>query len=153
MTVPGFEYIATLEIAVGAPVEVGAGHRMIPVLGGKVHGPRLNGTILPGGADWQRQEAGDMLRIGGRWVMETDDHVRVQVETPGIRRASIRRASSRAMSGLQAGHDVDSTQVYFRLTLNFIVEHESYEWLRQTIFIGLGTKRPQGVEIEVFALA
>ena len=120
---------------------------MVPVIGGRVRGPRLHGTILPGGADWQQQDGGDLLRIGGRWIMETDDRVRIQVETPGIR-----RASSHVRSQLLAGHDVDPAHYYFRVAPTFAATDNSYAWLRQTLFVGMGAKRRENVEIEVFAV-
>jgi hypothetical protein len=147
MMAPALEYVATFEIAVGAPLEAGAGGRMIPVLGGRVRGPRLNGTILPGGADWQQQDESDVLRIGGRWIMETDDGARIQVETPGIR-----RASSHVRSQLLAGHDVDPAHYYFRVAPTFAAANDSYAWLQQALFVGMGAKQPEAVKIDVFAV-
>jgi Protein of unknown function (DUF3237) len=46
------EVRATLE----APIMVGAApegtRRVVPISGGTFEGPRLRGTVLPGGADW-----------------------------------------------------------------------------------------------------
>lgn len=145
---PEFSHIATFEIAVGAPVDAGPGHRMIPVIGGNVRGSRLNGTILPGGADWQQPAAPGAVKIGGRWVMETDDHVRIQVETPGIR-----RASPEVLSELAAGRDIDPARYYFRVAPQFTVTDAQYSWLEQLLFVGLGAKRPSGVMIDVFSMA
>ena len=111
---PAFCHIATFEIAVGAAVDAGLGHRMIPVVGGIVRGARLNGTILAGGADWQQPGAPGAVKIGGRWVMETDDQVRIQVETPGIR-----RASPEVLSELAAGREIDPARYYFRVAPQF----------------------------------
>ncbi len=147
MTPAGLEFVATFEIEVAAPLEAGAGRRMIPVLGGIVRGSRLNGVILPGGADWQHQESPDVLRIGGRWIMETDDRVRIEVETPGIR-----RASAQVLSELLAGQEVDPSQYYFRVAPQFTLRSRHYQWLRDTIFVGLGAKRTKSVKIDVFAV-
>jgi hypothetical protein len=144
---PNLRYIAAFHIAVGAPVEAGAGGRMIPVLGGAVRGPSLNGTILSGGADWQQPGQAETVRIGGRWILQTDDGVPIQVETPGIRRASPEIAAA-----LAAGRDIDPSLYYFRVTPQFFVTEEKYAWLQQSLFVGLGAKQPKGVEIEVFAL-
>jgi hypothetical protein len=147
MTPADLEFVATFEIEVAAPLEAGAGRRMIPVLGGVVRGSRLNGVILPGGADWQHQESPDVLRIGGRWLMETDDRVRIEVETPGIR-----RASPQVLSELLAGQEVESSRYYFRVAPRFTLASSDYQWLRNTIFVGLGTKETEFVKINVFAV-
>ena len=120
---------------------------MIPVLGGTVRGSRLNGTILPGGADWQNPGAADAVSIGGRWVLETDDHVRIQVETPGIR-----RASADILSALAGGQDVDPARYYFRVAPHFKTAGPDYAWLGQSLYVGIGAKMPSGVRIDVFAV-
>ena len=54
---PGLTFLATIDVAVGQPIEVGEtaeGHRrIIPIIGGTVQGPALNGKVLPAGADFQ----------------------------------------------------------------------------------------------------
>jgi len=147
MLIPGLDYMATFEIEVGKPLEAGAGRRMVPVIGGRVHGPRLNGTILAGGADWQQEVVDDTLRIGGRWIMETDDHVRLQVETPGIR-----HSAAHVLSALLAGQDVDPAAYYFRVAPHFVAAAPAYAWLQRTVFVGAGAKRQTAVEIDVFAV-
>jgi hypothetical protein len=148
MLTPGLAYIATFEIEVGRPLDAGAGRRMVPVVGGKVRGPRLNGTILAGGADWQQEAAADRLTIGGRWILETDDRVRVEVETPGIR-----QAPAHVLSELTAGVEVDPATYYFRVAPRFIVtDAAAYAWLQRTVFVGAGAKRRDAVEIDVFAV-
>jgi hypothetical protein len=144
---PELSFTATFDIAVGPPVDAGTGCRMIPVLGGTVRGSRLNGTILPGGADWQDPGAAEAVSIGGRWVLETNDHVRIQVETPGIR-----RASADILSALAAGQEVESTRYYFRVAPQFKVTDPAYTWLRQSLYVGIGAKNPGGVRIDVFAV-
>ena len=46
-----------LEIRLAIPLELGASlrgrRRVIPITGGRVLGPRLQGAVLPGGDDWQ----------------------------------------------------------------------------------------------------
>jgi len=137
---PSLRFVAAFHITVGAPVEAGAGGRMIPVLGGTVRGPSLNGTILSGGADWQQPGLAETVRIGGRWILQTDDGVPIQVETPGIRRASPEIAAA-----LAAGRDIDPSLYYFRVTPQFFVTEEKYAWLQQSLFVGLGRNSPKAL--------
>jgi hypothetical protein len=51
------EFAFAASVTVGPPLELGTTHlgrrRIIPITGGTVEGRRLQGKILPGGADWQ----------------------------------------------------------------------------------------------------
>src|SRR5438270_3997600 len=46
--------------------------RIINILGGKVHGPRLSGRILSGGADWQIVRPDGVADLRARYTIETD---------------------------------------------------------------------------------
>ena len=46
--------------------------RVIGILGGKVSGPKLNGRILPGGADWQIIRSDGAADIKARYTIETE---------------------------------------------------------------------------------
>ena len=59
--VPALIHVADITIQVGPPIPVGeTAHglrRIVPILGGHISGPRLSGTILPAGADFQLIQA------------------------------------------------------------------------------------------------
>src|SRR5260370_475527 len=54
---PGLDFAFAIKPRAGPTQDLGPaarGHRrIIDILGGEVHGPRLSGEILSGGADWQ----------------------------------------------------------------------------------------------------
>lgn len=56
-TAPGLRFAFSIKAKVGPVQDLGQtarGHRrIIDIVGGEVAGPRLDGEILPGGADWQ----------------------------------------------------------------------------------------------------
>ena len=58
---PSLELVFEARVQVDPPLILGeAGgrqRRIVPILGGRVEGPRLNGEVLAGGADWQRTRA------------------------------------------------------------------------------------------------
>jgi hypothetical protein len=88
------------------------GHRrVVNLLGGTVSGARLNGRVLPGGADWQIVAADGALDIHARYTIESDTGALVQVDSKGMRhgpptcspawrraRTSIRRSTISAPS-------------------------------------------------------
>jgi hypothetical protein len=72
---PTLEHIANLTVQVAPPVEAGSitglnsrgKRRIIPITGGVLRGPRLNGRVLAGGADFQlivSDTAADLDEIG-----------------------------------------------------------------------------------------
>ena len=68
-----FEVVASLE----APLQLGntgmGVRRIIGVTGGTVTGPKLNGIVLPGGADWQIVRADGVTEISARYTLQADD--------------------------------------------------------------------------------
>ena len=88
---PGLSLVTELSAKVGAPIDVGQTphgvRRIVPILGGEVSGPRLNGTVMPGGVDYQVWRNDDVTEIHARYVIETAARTRVYVEASGLRRA------------------------------------------------------------------
>jgi len=111
---PRLEHLCDLAVTISAPVEVGqtpAGlRRMIPITGGTVTGPRVNGKVLAGGADFQLiLEGGTQAHLDARYVIELDDGSRVFVQNTALRVASLEN-SQRIMNG----QPVNPDDVYFR---------------------------------------
>jgi hypothetical protein len=69
--------VFTLHVDLAEPVDVGpvpAGRRrIIPITGGTVEGPELNGSILPGGADWNLTGTDGSVRLWARYDFRTSD--------------------------------------------------------------------------------
>ena len=57
---PALEYVVELKVKCEGAYQVGQtshGNRfVIPIVGGTFEGPKMKGTILPGGADYQHQD-------------------------------------------------------------------------------------------------
>ena len=100
---PTLEHLCDLAVTIAAPIEVGhtpAGlRRMIPITGGTVTGPRMNGRVLPGGADFQLiLSQGTQAHLDARYVLELDDGSRVWVQNTALRVAT-QENSLRIMRG------------------------------------------------------
>ena len=82
-TAPRLEYLYTLVAELGAPADIGDtphGHRLvIPVTGGTFEGPRLRGTVRPGGGDWLLIRPDGTGELDVRGTLETDDRERTLV--------------------------------------------------------------------------
>src|SRR5215472_10407816 len=142
-------HVADLTVRVGEPLEIGpigAGlRRFIPILGGEVRGPRLNGRVLPGGADCQLIRSDGVLELRAQYVMETPEHSRILIDNSGIR-----RGPEEAMERLRRGEEVDPSLIYFRTSPQFETSDENLRWLMKSLFIATGIRRPDRVELAFF---
>jgi hypothetical protein len=144
------DHAFTLRVEVGPPLELGATalgrRRIIPITGGAVAGPRLAGTILPGGADWQTLRADGVAELEARYTLRADDGALIGVVNRGLR-----HGPDEVMRRLIAGEPVDPDAYYFRSSPVFETAAPAHAWLTRTVFIATGVRHPALVEIGVFA--
>ena len=141
--------IAELSVEVGAPIVVGetpAGlRRVIPITGGTVIG-RINGRVLPGGADFQILKRDDVTELEARYVIETATGL-VYVVNNGVR-----SGPKHVMDALARGEKVDPSLVYFRAVPKFETAAPDLLWLTRKIFICAGVRTPDRVLMRFFEL-
>lgn len=147
---PSLELLAELTVQVGAPIEVGntpGGYRrVIPIMGGTVSGPGLEGRVLAAGADFQIvHPANGIARLDARYVLDLDDGTHVFV----VNRA-LRRSSPEATARLMRGEAVDPSLVYFRCQPQFEAPAGPWAWLMDHVFVGTGVRRPDCVELAFY---
>lgn len=147
---PSLEHLCDLAVTIASPVEVGhtpAGlRRMIPITGGTVTGPRMNGKVLAGGADFQLiLGGGTQAHLDARYVIELDDGSRVFVQNTALRVASLEN-SQRIMQG----QPVNTAEVYFRCQPKLEATTPAWAWLNESQFIGTGRRAPDGVFLSFY---
>ena len=147
---PTLEHLCDLAVTIAAPVEVGqtpAGlRRMIPITGGTVTGPRVNGKVLAGGADFQLiLGGGTQAHLDARYVIELGDGSRVFVQNTALRVASLEN-SQRIMNG----QPVNPDEVYFRCQPKLEATTPQWAWLSESQFIGVGRRAPDGVSMSFY---
>ena len=152
MNAPSLLHIANLSVEVAEPIVVGETpeglRRIIPILGGSVSGPRLEGEIFGAGADFQMFRSDGVTILEARYLLRTSDGAVIAVNNVGLR-----RGPPDAMARLARGEVVDPALIYFRTAFRFETAHESYRWLMRSLFIGAGARLPDRVEIGVFEVA
>src|SRR6202045_5333814 len=79
-----------LRVMVAMPQSIGAvphgTRRTVPITGGDFEGPRLRGTVLPGGsADWLLLRADGVLEMDLRVTLRTDDGALISMRSFGLR--------------------------------------------------------------------
>ena len=77
-------YVFTITARIGEVTsagEIGTGvRRIIPIIGGEVKGEKINGKVLPFGADFQIIRPNELIELEAKYAFETDDGAVVYVE-------------------------------------------------------------------------
>ena len=148
---PKLVYAFSAKITLAPPVEVGeidgGRRRFIAITGGTISGPRLQGTVLPGGGDWQTILPGGLTLLDARYFLRTADGATIEVSNPGIR-----TASPEVIERLARGEIVSPEFYYFRTTPSFKVAGTANQWLRRSVFVARGKRNPDTVEIDFFTV-
>lgn len=146
---PVLEHVFSLRGELAPPVEYGEidglRKRFIPVTGGTVYGPRLQGRVLGGGGDWQAIAPGGLTQVLARYTIEAADGTCI-----GVTNAGVRTASPEVMDKLVAGIEVAADAYYFRTCPSFEVAPGAHDWLRRHLFIARGIRKPDHVIVDFY---
>jgi hypothetical protein len=119
--------------------------RVIGILGGSVRGPKLNGRILPGGADWQIIRTDGTADIKARYIIETDDGAHIMVTSEGLR-----HGPPEVMERLARGDNVDPAHYYFRTVMRFETSNPKVDWLNRILALARGQREARAVRLDVY---
>ena len=118
--------------------------RIINILGGHVHGARLNGRVLAGGADWQIIRRDGVTDLRARYTIEAETGARILVASDGLR-----HGPPDVMARLARGEAVDPDLYYFRTAMRFETADPVLAWLNRILALGRGVREPRTVRIDV----
>ena len=119
------------------------GHRrIIDILGGEVHGPRLEGEILPGGADWQIVRPDGTIEVVARYTIRATSGALIYVQNEGLR-----VASPEVLARMSKGELAPIGSYYFRTAPRFETAEPSLKWIERALFIGRAARTPDRVAI------
>ncbi len=146
---PVLRVVTDLIAEVTQPIDIGdipqGRRRIVPISGGTVKGPLLNGRMLPGGADFQIWRSDGCTEIHARYVIETDTGKLIYVENTGLR-----HGPPEAMQRLAQGLPVDPALIYFRTVAKLETAAPEFAWLTRGIFLCSGARFPDRVVIRYF---
>ena len=136
--------LMTLRVKVATPQNIGAvphGTRRTALLsGGDFEGPRLRGTVLPGGsADWLLLRADGVLEMDLRVTLRTDDGALISMRSFGMR-----HGPPDVIAAIGRGEPVDPAAYYFRTTPRFQTAHPAYVFLNRLLAVASGDRRADG---------
>src|ERR1043166_9730373 len=124
------------------------GHRrVVNLLGGTVSPAKLNGRILPGGADWQIMAGDGALDIHARYTIESDAGALIQVDSKGLR-----HGPPEVLARMAKGEDVDPALYYFRTVMRFTTAHPSTAWLNRILALARGAREKNAVKLDVYGV-
>lgn len=139
----------SLRAELAAPVEYGRieglRKRFIPVTGGSVFGPGLQGRVLPGGGDWQSVADDGLSQVLARYTIAASDGANI-----GITNAGVRTASREVTEKVVAGIEVPVDAYYFRTNPVFEVGPGVHDWLRRHLFVARGIRKPDHVIVDFY---
>ena len=151
LPVPTLTYFCTLTVAPSTPLPVGHFHggtrRVIPIGGGTVSGPDISGRILDTGADWQTVFESGIAELDARYVFELDDGAVFEIRDMGVR-----HATPDILDKLASGADVPPADYYMRTAARLTTSDARHAWVNRTLFVGTGARRPDAVQIDLFAV-
>jgi hypothetical protein len=141
-------YVFTITARIGEVTTAGEiGHgvrRIIPIIGGEVKGEKVNGKVLPFGADFQIIRPNELIELEAKYAFETDDGAVVYVENKGIRFGPVD-----LLQKLKRGEPVDPNLIYFRTVPKFETGAEKYRWLMENLFVASAARHAARVVIDV----
>jgi len=144
------EFSFEVELAEGLVMPNGPmGTRAVaPFAGGTVHGARINGTFVGGGADWLLVGSDHFGRIDVRAQIRTDDDALLYLSYSGL--LELNETVSTAM----ADHERETAfeDQYCRVALRLETGDDRYGWTNTTLFVARGRMGRSGVAYEVYRL-
>lgn len=149
---PALLPLARVSCDVGPLVSLGpAPHgerRYVPLRGGTVTGPELNGTIVEGGVDWQVQRADGVLDIAAHYVIRAHDGALIEVRSDGMR-----HGPAPVMARLARGEPVARDEYFFRTLMRFQTGAPAWVHLNKVMAIAVGQREAARVLLDVYRIA
>jgi len=148
---PALVPMCQVRCEVGALVSLGpAKHgerRYVPLGGGTVQGPELNGTLVEGGVDWQVNRADGALEIAAHYVIRSDDGALIEVQSDGLR-----HGPPAVMARLARGEAVARDAYFFRTVVRFTTGAPQWLHLNKTLALAVGQREARAVLLDFYRI-
>ncbi len=148
---PALVPMTQIRCEVGGLVTLGAAplgeRRYVPLGGGSVRGPELNGTLVEGGVDWQIARSDGALEIAAHYVIRADDGALIEVRSEGLR-----HGPAEVMAQLARGEAVPRDAYFFRTLIRFTTGASAWQHLNKVMAIACGQREARLVLLDVYRL-
>lgn len=120
----------------------------VPIIGGHVEGPLLNGDVIPNsGGDWPLIRSDGVVAFDARYLIRAADGTHILISNRGYA-----HATPDVQVRIDRGEPVDPADNYFRVSPVFETTPGPHDWLSRTVFVGKGEKHPHHSIFEFFAV-
>jgi hypothetical protein len=139
---PELEFVFKINLTLGDRTEIknlpsGGGRGFVPVTGGDIEGPKLNGRVIPySGGDYPNIRPDGVVDFDARYMLEASDGTLI-----GLKNRGYRHASSEIAKRMEALEPVDPSAYYFRNSPEFFAPVGPHDWLTRTMFVGTADRR------------
>ena len=148
---PALVPMTQVRCEVGELVSLGAApqgeRRYVPLGGGTVRGPELNGSIVTGGVDWQLNRADGVLEIAAHYVVRTDDGALVEVRSEGLR-----HGPPEVMARLARAEVVGRDEYFFRTVVRFTTGAPAWAHLNKVMALACGERAARLVTLDLYRI-
>jgi hypothetical protein len=121
--------------------------RFVPLGGGTVRGPELNGTLVEGGVDWQVLRADGVLEIAAHYVIRADDGGLIEVQSDGLR-----HGPDEVMARLARGEPVGRDEYFFRTLVRFTSGAPAWRHLNRVMALAVGQREASRVMLDFYRI-
>lgn len=121
--------------------------RYVPLGGGTVTGPELDGTIVEGGVDWQINRGDGVLEIAAHYVVRTEDGALVEVRSEGYR-----HGPPEVMARLARGEAVPRDAYFFRTVVRFTTGAPAWAHLNKVLALACGEREARLVKLDLYRI-
>ena len=146
---PGLDYVFEMRVEFSAdrcifgPLPNGDRQGYTPTSGGLIHGPRLQGKVVPlSGADFATVRSDNVIEINSHYLLEADDGTKIYINNVGYL-VPAKPGEGVVSHGTPQPH-------YFRFTPRFKVPAGPHDWLARTVILGTGSRRSQPADHSIF---
>ncbi len=151
LNAPQLEHFCDLKVELGDPIELGEGNagkrRIIPIIGGTADGPFISGKILDLGADWQTVHENGVAHLDTRYAIATQDGATIEVINRGLR-----HGPAQVIAALGRGEEVAPDSYYMRMHAILETGHPDYCWINRLLFVGVGARHANSVDMHLFII-
>jgi muconolactone delta-isomerase len=150
---PRLTFVYRLEASVGEPLELGevngGRRRIVPLTGGTVSGPQVNGRLVAGvSADWQVIGPDGTVAGDVRYAIATGDGDLLYVRSQGIR-----HGSEEVLARLGRGEAVGAGEYTFRTAVAIETAAPALDWLNKGIFVAVAGRLAGAVIYDTYLVA
>jgi hypothetical protein len=129
--------------------ETVAGRRRVaPILGGRFEGERLNGEVLPGGADWVLNRPDGHMAIDVRITLKCVDGALIYCAYTGLFRAR----TPELMKAFDRGERLADDDYVLRTLVKLECGAEPHRWLNNVLAVGIGRQTAEGPAYDIFEI-